>query len=881
MAGPMLRGRARISRVPVRADFPRGARICSLIAEAPGDLGAGKAAAAASASRDPTTEGLGYGAAFNHGPLVRSCTNSRRGVGSRGPLGKEYSAGMRRTTLATLVSALVVVGFAAFGILAAAASNPYGFTAVVNPLSHVPANGSLAAIDCAAPTSCATVGQDGNYQPLSLAGNPATWSAAQAREIPLAGSWGSLSARSLDSIACTSSSSCVAVGTDGNDEPLVLVGNPASWTVAEARSISLGSSFGNSGLLYSVDCSSSTHCVAVGQDGHGQTLVLAGNPATWGVAQAHEIALGTSFGSHGGLLSVTCTSATSCVGVGSDWNSQPLVLAGDPATWSVAQAQEITLGSSFGAFGDTGIASSLASVTCTSSTSCVAVGTDANGLPLVLVGNPATWSASQAQEINLGSSFGFPNYFGEALASVTCTSSTSCVAVGQDGNPEPFELAGNPATWGVAQAHEIAVGGDLSSIACTSTTSCVAVGQDENNAPLVLAGDPSTWGSGQAREITLTGHGFGARATAATLACQSSTSCLDVGTYTGGEQSGQSPYGEVDGTYLLRGSPASWKQAGTTLVTGVPSANYVDAVACPLSSYCVAVGYDQRNLPLVLAGNPSTWGTALPHEINLGSAFGSGGSLVSIACKSSTLCVAVGTDGKNQPLVLSGNPSTWSAANARQITLGTAFGSQGSLSSVSCLSTTYCVAVGASRAKPLVLVGNPSSWTAANARQIALGTTLGSSGWLASVSCLSTTSCVAVGASGTPTGNPFAFAAKPLVLIGNPATWSAASAFHLLGAASGPTTVEGFSFQAGKGRGFLTSVSCRSASYCVAVGGDSRAAPLYITGDPANWKGKLLARPARSGSSFTTAALTSTSCVSTACFAGGVASGGDFVATFN
>src|SRR5207302_635838 len=153
-------------------------------------------------------------------------------------------------------------------------------------------------------------------------------------------------------VSCTSPTACIAVGTDGNEQPLVLSGDPASWAEAQAREITL-SSFGPFVALNSVSCTSSSACVAVGIDGNSQPIVLAGDPATWGVAQAHEVTLGHTFGSGGSLLSVTCPSPSSCVAGGIDGGHEPLVVSGDPGTtWTAAQAQEIGLDVPFGSGGE-------------------------------------------------------------------------------------------------------------------------------------------------------------------------------------------------------------------------------------------------------------------------------------------------------------------------------------------------------------------------------------------------------------------------------------------------------------------------------------------------------------------------------------------------
>jgi titin len=69
----------------------------------------------------------------------------------------------------------------------------------------------------------------------------------------------------------------------------------------------------------------------------GNPADWSGDPTTWSTTgdAAHEVTLGASFGSGGYLNGITCTSATSCVAVGTDYNDQLLateVMTPQPAT---------------------------------------------------------------------------------------------------------------------------------------------------------------------------------------------------------------------------------------------------------------------------------------------------------------------------------------------------------------------------------------------------------------------------------------------------------------------------------------------------------------------------------------------------------------------
>jgi photosystem II stability/assembly factor-like uncharacterized protein len=193
-----------------------------------------------------------------------------------------------------------------------------------------------------------------------------------------------------------------------------------------------------------------------------------------------------------------------------------------------------------------------------------------------------------------------------------------------------------------------------------------------------------------------------------------------------------------------------------------------DAITCPTSSLCVAVGGDSNLLGTVATStnDGSTWSsstvpTGLPE-------------LKSVSCSSASQCVAVGI---GVAITSSDGGSTWSA-NAIPT-------SNTALLGVSCPSdTTTCVAVGVTPndGGPLngaIVISNDEgvTWTAPST-----GSPLGAIG---GVSCASGGFCVAVGAQ---------------ILVSNNAgqSWT-------------PQFVNG-------GTGILRTVSCGSSTTCVAIG---------------------------------------------------------------
>jgi hypothetical protein len=303
--------------------------------------------------------------------------------------------------------------------------------------------------------------------------NGSTWA-----DLKVAGSLNVKNQGSVNSVGCTSSTSCVAVGqyTDGSNhyQAFVSVYNGSTWVdhkVAGALNV------GNSADLNTVSCTSSTSCVAGGgyTDGshHYQAFVSVYNGSTW---VDHKVAGALNVGNYAVVSSVSCASRTSCVVGGvyrnNSKNTQAFVSVYNGSTWAdLKVAGSLNVGG--GAY--------VNSVRCTSSTSCVAGGGYKDGSnhtqAFVSVYNGRTWADHKvAGALNVGNE-GFVN-------SVSCASSTSCVAGGvyTDRNhlSRAFVSVYNGSTWTDQEAATLLnVGkvGEVNSVSCTSSGRCVAGGQ--------------------------------------------------------------------------------------------------------------------------------------------------------------------------------------------------------------------------------------------------------------------------------------------------------------------------------------------------------------------------------------------------------------------
>ena len=255
-------------------------------------------------------------------------------------------------------------------------------------------------------------------------------------------------------------------------EPLSASASPAVWTDSEVAS-SLNA--GNNAIVISVSCTSSTSCVAGGDyrdgSGHSQAFVSVYNGSAW---TDHEVAGLLNVGNDAYVFSVSCASSTSCVAGGyyrdGSGNDQAFVSVYNGSAWTDhVVAASLNVGNAY-----------LTSVSCTSSTSCVAGGgyTDGSGhyQAFVSVYNGSAWTDHEvAASLNVGSY--------AVVNSVSCTSSTSCVAGGRytdgSGHYQAFVSVYNGSVWTdqeVAGALNVGNHAYVGSVSCTSSTSCVAGG---------------------------------------------------------------------------------------------------------------------------------------------------------------------------------------------------------------------------------------------------------------------------------------------------------------------------------------------------------------------------------------------------------------------
>ncbi len=226
------------------------------------------------------------------------------------------------------------------------------------------------------------------------------------------------------------------------------------------------------------------------------------------------------------------------------------------------------------------------------------------------------------------------------------------------------------------------------------------------------------------------------------VSCVSATFCMAVGSADYGLDNFQEPIGPE--TSAERWDGSSW----TVIPTPVAGANpELEAVSCASATFCVAVGenagngFKVRNARALLeAWNGAGW-TIQPTPA--GSVTASG--LSAVSCVSSSFCIAVGA-----PVSVVWDGSSW-----RKIKIPTVR-YQSELSAISCVTVTQCTAVGnysinrtgVEERRPLAERWNGHSWTIDRPPAELYryrGKLHSNITWLTTVSCLSRSFCLAAG----------------------------------------------------------------------------------------------------------------------------------------
>jgi hypothetical protein len=556
------------------------------------------------------------------------------------------------------------------------------------------------------------------------------------------------------------------------------------------------------GTLSSVSCATAKSCFAVGS-GETGTLVERWNGTGWALVKAPSPARDAEVDFSG----VSCSSPTNCVAIGeaftetaSSFTDVNFAERWNGRTWSLIPAPATP----------TGMRVQLDAISCLGAKSCFAVGEKSkssssddgnfeqlNFTTVVEHWNGAAWS--------IVSSPNPKGAFLSFLSGVSCASAKSCFAVGDyigqtaggsliehwDGrhwsvvaSPHAKSSAKprlrNRIKPGIVTSFEIS--GGLSGVSCPTTTSCFAVGGGFSGGALTERWNGKKW-STVASPTPPGSNG----AELAAVSCATATDCSAVGTtFTGSTFDGL-----LAGEFGSDALSEHWDGTAWSIVAQPAAVDFgeLTSVSCPTTHSCAAVG----NSVFVQHWNGTHWGVA-PFTSKT-----SQSQLVDVSCPT-TACVAVGSfsDGKTTRTLTERRVG----AKWKIVPSPNPAGAVSSIfSGVACITATDCTAVGtsltiASQPQGVVQQALIEHWNGGAWTIVPSPAPSGTSIELDSVACVSATNCTAVGVALSQTS------AAPLIEHWNGATWSVVP---------GPTPPFGFFDE-------LASVSCASASNCMAVG---------------------------------------------------------------
>lgn len=656
----------------------------------------------------------------------------------------------------------------------------------------------------------------------------------------------------LSAVSCRSASDCMAVGkyvdTSVVDRPLAMKWNGSTWTVT---SLPMPSG-GTLGELVSVTCPpSSSGCEAAGSyfdsSGVKQPLALWWDGTDWEVDPIPLPSGATS----GEVSAVMCKLEYSCQAVGSYINSSgttmPLANKWDGSTW-VTNSVPVPGGATYG---------QLSGVSC-SSWFCATVGTyiDSSGVKKTLGAkwDGAAWSSSTTPVPGGATSSG--------LSDVSCVAVNVCSAVGEyEVNSDKLPLAAwwNGTSWSqqsITTDTYGAVATVLNAVSCLSSTACHATGSityGHSATPRQLAYrfDGTAWvltesGNYQRSWSALNQLGDVVEDitdSRAGISCATTTFCVRVGSYT---------HGEVESSRGRSWNGSAWSALSLPSPSGATE-TALRGVKCTSATHCIAVGSfvnsSGETKSLSYKWNGTSWAL-----LSTGNPSGStASSLSGVTCLGENPCIAVGSyvdsEGTRKTLAMNWNGTSWSIFTTPNVSGATS----NHLKSISCTSTSFCRAVGyyvdsAGVRKTLAMSWNGTTWS--------IGSTPNPSDakWseLRSVTCLSTTFCFAVGSYANATGvirtqamkfggsswssigttdlsgatasvlsGVYCSSTSACLAVGNYISLSKDAAltmtFQLVGG-NWSSTPSGAAEPAGALVSGLSGISCTSATACVAVG---------------------------------------------------------------
>ena len=414
------------------------------------------------------------------------------------------------------------------------------------------------AISCATPTFCMVVNQAGKADEW----NGSTWTAPSVPNSEI-----------MDSVSCPSKTFCVAVGPGG----YAISWNGKKWSsdtvIAKTPSRT----------LTSVSCTSATFCATM--TSQGDTLEWDGTNWSAPTPLVATDPLGIVYSR------VSCAKPTKCVLIAS-FGTATLSNAGKT---SIIQSYWVWNGTTWGTrhtmlANGIKLTGSTPSLSCPSSSFCLAVAVGVDGVFVSATWNGTNWSPTLDVGEYCFSTGSCRGTFGGGLYT-SCPTSTFCAS--SDGYVVAFEHEG---VWSPGTV--IDGDGTIHGLSCPTTSFCVAI--DTQGGAVVWK--TGAWG-------TRTQISAEATRSLTTVSCASATFCAAFTQY---------------------GAESTWDGTSWSSLTQVDTSGQPREVSCPTKKFCMMVdanGYES-------VWNGTTW-SAPSHFVT-----GTRATVASVSSASATYCLA-------------------------------------------------------------------------------------------------------------------------------------------------------------------------------------------------------------------------------------------------
>jgi hypothetical protein len=407
-------------------------------------------------------------------------------------------------------------------------------------------------------------------------------------------------------IVCTSSGNCVSGGgfTDGNQNVQAFLSQETNGVWSGAKEIAQSLNVGGLGQVVAISCPSAGSCTAEGNytdnSSAVHTFVINQVNGTWGFPTEVPDIAKLTFEDASEMLTLSCTSNTSCTGAGSYLDhltnvAQPIIYSETNGVWS---APVEAPGSA--TFNASGVAL-VGGLDCASAATCVAGGDVINVLssgttlvPFLIDEDNGVWGSVEA--VPGVAVLSRENEAG--LTALSCGAPGDCAAGGDyldtSGQSQAFIVNEVGGVWGSAtqlfatQTLGSGLSNTMNSIACPSAGNCTAIGgyADAQGLSQPFVEDESNHNWSRALEIPgVQSLNDSAGASLTALSCSAVDDCSAGGTYTDAGSNAQA--------FLVNDASGTWSKPievpGTSSLNKGGNAS-ISYVSCSADGSCGVQG---------------------------------------------------------------------------------------------------------------------------------------------------------------------------------------------------------------------------------------------------------------------------------------------------